>query len=76
MIWLKKLTMDYVNNLEGTTHMPQLGWVIESDKRDVRQEAYRLQIAEEDQFRNCLYDSGRLHAANRSIMYPNWHWNR
>lgn len=70
MIWLKKLTMDYVNNLEGTTHMPQLGWVIESDKRDVRQEAYRLQIAEEDQFRNCLYDSGTVYSSESQHHVP------
>ena len=54
MIWLKKLTMDYVNNLEGTTRYAgqlRLG-DSESDKRDVGQkEAYRLRIAEEDQFR-------------------------
>ncbi|MDY3918028.1 MAG: family 78 glycoside hydrolase catalytic domain [Candidatus Limivivens sp.] len=60
MITVKKILMDYETVQSGIGHMPQFGWIIESSERNVKQEAYRLQIAEDEAFEQVIYDSGRV----------------
>ena len=50
--------MDYETNPMGCDHIPQFGWEIKSDRRNVIQQAYELQIAEDESFSNLVYDSG------------------
>jgi alpha-L-rhamnosidase len=58
MISISKLTMNYLENPMGITEQLQIGWVIESDKRGVFQKSYELQVATDDHFENCIYNSG------------------
>lgn len=57
MIRISTIYMDYEKEPVGISHMPQFGWVIESDKRNVRQEYYQLQIGEDDAFAVLIFDS-------------------
>lgn len=59
MLKIVRIHMDYEREQTGITHMPQFGWVLESDHRNVIQEAYELQIAEDADFCKRIYDSGR-----------------
>ncbi len=56
IVWIH---MDYETEQVGITHMPQFGWILESDKRNVTQEAYELQIGEDPAFEKLVYSSGR-----------------
>lgn len=44
MIKISRIYMDYETSPVGVSHMPQFGWEIESDKRNVKQKYYKLQI--------------------------------
>ena len=44
----------------GVEKLPNLGWVLESDGRNVRQAAYQWQLSETADFSAPLYDSGRV----------------
>ncbi len=59
MLDIRKLYVDYEECQEGITHVPQFSWALESDKRNVMQEAYQLQIALESEFAVPVYDSGK-----------------
>lgn len=50
--------MDYQKNPVGTAGMPVFGWKLSSDKKNVVQEAYQLQLACDSTFGKLLYDSG------------------
>ena len=58
MLKVKEIRMDYERELCGTDHMPGFGWVLTSDQRNVKQEAYQLQIAEDETFEILVFDSG------------------
>ena len=60
MLAIKKLQMDYLERPLGVEAMPQFGWVLESDHRNVRQTAYRLEIARDEDFADLIFDSGRV----------------
>lgn len=60
MLRIKKLTVDYLSNPVGITESPQFGWVIESDKSNVVQKAYHLQIAFDLNFKKIAFDSGLI----------------
>jgi len=58
MLRIGKVRMDYLDSPIGTAGMPQFGWVIESDRKNVIQQAYQLCIGEDAQFERMVYDSG------------------
>ena len=69
MIKIEKVTMDYVSELCGVTEIPQIGWVMESDHRNVWQESYELQISEDKDFADCVYESGLVQScASQHVM--------
>ena len=45
MLEIVKVLMDYEKDPVGVEEMPQFSWKLKSDKRNVVQSAYRLQIA-------------------------------
>lgn len=56
----------------GMDHMPQLGWKLESDGRNIQQEAYELDIALDQDFCDCVYRSGKvMENASAQIMVKN-----
>ena len=72
MITIQKILLDYQDQpLLGTEEMPQLGWVLQSDGRNVRQSAYQWQLSETKDFGDPLYDSGRVESGeSRSVPLP------
>ncbi|PHV70252.1 alpha-L-rhamnosidase [Sporanaerobium hydrogeniformans] len=58
MLTIKRLTTNYEVNPNGIGKEIQFGWVLQSDRRNVLQEAYQLQIAIDSQFKQVIYDSG------------------
>ena len=56
--------MDYEKDPVGVEEMPQFSWKLKSDKRNVDQSAYRLQIAENRDFQTPVYDSEGSKAVN------------
>ena len=60
MLKVKKIHMDYQVDPMGVEAMPQFGWEQESDRRNVVQKSYRLQIAADRAFSELIYDSGQI----------------
>lgn len=58
MLRAVKIRMEYLEHPVGLGGLPWFGWVLESDRKNVVQKAYRLQIAEDSQFERLIYDSG------------------
>jgi len=58
MLRIEQMTADYLVNPVGITKLPQLGWIIGSDRCNVIQKTYRLQVASDSDFQNLLFDSG------------------
>ena len=60
MLKIGRMHLDYQTNPVGLDHVPQFGWELESDRRNVVQKAFRLQAAQEPQFETVCFDSGRV----------------
>lgn len=58
MLKINRLYMNYEQNPEGVTEMPQFGWELESDRRNVKQVSYRIQTAKDEAFEKVVFDSG------------------
>ena len=58
MIKISKVKMNYQKELVGVTSMPQFGWVIDSNERNVVQKTYQIQLSLFRDFSAVLYDSG------------------
>lgn len=58
MLKITKIHMDYETAQVGIGHVPQFGWALESDKRNVVQTAYELEIARDPEFTDKVYASG------------------
>ncbi len=58
MLKIARITMDYQEEPVGTGGMPQFGWILQSDGRNVIQKAYHLQLAADRCFQGILYDTG------------------
>lgn len=60
MLRVQELLINYQKECMALAEPPQFGWILESSRRNVIQEAYRLQIAKDQQFQAVVYDSGRV----------------
>jgi len=57
MLKISQITVNYMVNPLEIVEMPQFGWVIESNRHNVIQTTYHLQIADDLNFANIVYDS-------------------
>ncbi|MFO6298613.1 family 78 glycoside hydrolase catalytic domain [Rahnella selenatireducens] len=55
MLTVTRLTLNQESALSGVQELPVMGWEIESNKRDVIQTAYRIQIHHERDFNNSIF---------------------
>ena len=60
MLKITEIRMDYEKEQIGITHAPEFSWTLESDKRNVIQESYELEIAEDAAFDKKIYESGKV----------------
>ena len=58
MLKVGKIHMDYEEEPVGVEGMPQFGWEIECDRRNMIQRTYQLQISRDPDFTRMIYDSG------------------
>ena len=58
MLKATSITMEYLKDPVGLPGMPWFGWILESDRRNVAQRGYQLQIARDRAFEKIIYDSG------------------
>ena len=54
MLRVVKIRMEYLEHPVGLGELPWFGWVLESDRKNVVQKAYQLQIAGDPQFEDIL----------------------
>lgn len=58
---LEQLVCEYRTELLGTDCViPRFGWKLRSEKRNTRQQAYRIQVADAADFSRPIWDSGRM----------------
>lgn len=69
MIGINRVYMDYETSPVGVSHMPQFGWELSSDRRNVKQKYYELQIAEDEKFQRPVYESGRVESEESAHIY-------
>lgn len=50
MLKINEIRMDYEKEQIGITHIPEFSWTLESDKKNVRQDTWELEIAEDKAF--------------------------
>lgn len=70
MIEIKSIHMDYETNPVGTNGIPQIGWEIVSDRKNVMQKWYRLQVSDKADFSLILWDSGKKESEQSSRIWP------
>lgn len=70
MLKVKQIHIDYQKNPVGISEMPQFGWELESDRRNVLQKSYRLQIASDDRFTELVYDSEIVECSESAHICP------
>ena len=58
MLKVTDIRMDYLSRPVGLAQMPHFSWVIESDKSNVIQQGYQLQIGKDPLFFELFFDSG------------------
>ena len=58
MLSITRIQIDYQKNPVGISQIPQLNWEIKSDRKNVFQKTYHLQIATDKFFQEIVYDSG------------------
>lgn len=64
MLQATEIRMEYLLQPVGFSQMPWFGWIIKSDRTDVTQKAYHLQISADKLFSCILYDSGWVVSSN------------
>lgn len=70
MLTIRKLKIDYQENPVGIAEVPQFQWEIASDRRNVIQKAYWLQIAFDAAFTDLVYDSGWISSGESAHCIP------
>lgn len=70
MLEVRRMKIDHQTEPAGVSGMPQFGWEIASDRRNVVQKSYRLQIAGDRAFENVLYDSGTVESRESVSVRP------
>ena len=63
MLTVSAILMDYETAPVGLDHLPTFGWKLKSDRRNVVQSTYQLQISDSERFDAPLYDSGTVQSA-------------
>ncbi len=60
MFYIDTVALQYENQPMAFTRMPPLNWILKSDKREVTQEAFQIQVAADRSFSVPLCDTGRV----------------
>ncbi len=69
MLKTTHLTCEHLHHPVGVAGVPRFSWRLESPGRGIVQERRRLQVAEDDSFGHCLWDSGEIPCGD-SVLVP------
>ena len=69
MLKVASITMEYLKNPVGLPGMPWFGWILESDKKNVIQKGYQLQISLDREFEKIQYDSNWVESSESVHVY-------
>ena len=70
MLKVVKLRCEYLENPIGIGEVkPRFGWIIESDGKNILQEAYHVQVAMDDTFTNPLWDTGIVKSSESVLIF-------
>ena len=58
MLAIEKIKINHLEEPKGIAESIRIGWEIISEHRNVVQETYQIQISEDSNFKNVLYDTG------------------
>ena len=72
MIRIKEIWLDGLLRPQGVEEMPCLTWILDSDKRNVRQKAYRAQLSLDRDFGAPLFDTGRTESTASAHVRLAW----
>ena len=70
MLTIARIQIDYQINPVGIEKVPQFGWEIESDRKNVFQKTYCLQIAKDASFENLVYNSNVVESGESAHIIP------
>ena len=62
MLKITALYLDHEKELSGTDQVPLVSWKLESDRRNVKQSAYRVELSDRPDCCALLFDSGEIHS--------------
>lgn len=74
MASVTKITVNYIEKPVGIIGTVQLGWVIQSEKKNVRQEWYEIMISESEQFQDHIYESGQVRSDLSAHVEVDYRW--
>ncbi len=74
MASISRITVNYLEQPAGITGEIQLGWVLESEKRDAVQEAYQIQVAKDEGYQDIIYDSEEVRSAESQHIRVSADW--
>lgn len=61
MLSIHHLRTEYLENPLGIdARHPRFSWILKSDRNNVRQKAYRLEVAKDRDFGEMVWDSGEV----------------
>lgn len=60
MLAVKRVLLDYELSLSGVDRLPVIGWEIESNRKNVKQVSYQVQISCDKYFDSVFFDSGEV----------------
>ena len=60
MSWISELKINGQKDPIGITRLEEVSWKIQSEKRNVMQKAYELEIAKDNNFQEMLFQSGKV----------------
>lgn len=63
---LQELLIEYRENPIGIDEKPRFSWKLESEKQNVIQQSYQIQVASQGKF---IWDSGRVESS-QSVLVP------
>lgn len=62
MVTVSLININYLENPVGIQKIEQIGWKIESDKKNVFQTRYKIQIALDKDFEQCIYETNMINS--------------
>lgn len=70
MLKAENITINTLTNPWGISEIPEIGWVLASDKNSVMQMSYQMQVAEDPCFRRIISDSGVVRSSDSTHVRP------